>query len=63
MIISGDDIRNQRQQAEEDASGFDRKGYEYYSCRAILALFLCAEQLYEIRANLETLVDRRGPSR
>lgn len=65
--MQGDDIRNQRQQAEKD-SGFanDHIGVSdpiYHQARAILALFICAEQLFEIRANLETLVERGGPTK
>lgn len=56
-MMQGDEIIHQRQQAERDAALDPRDG-NYLFARGLLALFVCAEQLYEIRANLETLVDR-----
>lgn len=57
-MMLGDDIQKHRQKAEEDASGFDVLGNEYNAARAVLALFICAEQLYEVRANLALLIEQ-----
>ncbi len=54
-MMTGDDIQKQRQHAEKD---FDK--YPGYDSHISLALWVIAEQLYEIRKNLGILIDRKG---
>lgn len=56
-MMLGDDIRNQRLQAEKDAALPQDDG-AYLPARGILALFVMAEQLYELRANLAEVLNR-----
>lgn len=60
-MMLGDDIRNQRIQAEKDAAfgeGNHTDDPLYLKARGILALFVMAEELYELRQNLGILLDR-----
>jgi hypothetical protein len=57
----GDEIRNHRIQAEKDAAGWtpsEESWPNYLSARQCLALFICAEQLFEFRENISILLDR-----
>ena len=54
-MMTGDDIRNQRQQAQKFAIA---AGTYDLPAQQVLVLWVIAEQLYEIRANLGILIDR-----
>lgn len=60
-MMLGDDIRNHRIQAEKDAA-FGKGNHTddplYLQARGILALFVMAEELYELRRNIEITLEK-----
>lgn len=58
-MMKGDDIRNQRIEAEKDAT-FEETvtNPEYFKARAVLALWVIAEQLFELRSLIGISLER-----
>lgn len=62
-MMTGDDIQKRRQRAEEDvklhSDIHDVAGLiSYQNAHTSLALWVIAEQLYELRANFAILIER-----
>jgi len=68
-MMQGGEIRNQRQIAEQDAAWVKpltsvlQDDPNYHLSRGVLALWVIAEQLYEVRALFSILIERSDKER